>query len=164
MDFLDVLLIISILTCSLVTGFIFTYAIVVMPGLSRLTDKEFIRAFKVTDEIIQKNQPLFMIAWIGSVISVLITMFSSIIITELAETFFVVLIGTFYLLGVQGITISIHLPLNKHIQNLNIDELSHQKLSEERTKFEKKWNFFNKIRTTIAFAICLMFLVVLALR
>ena len=41
MDFLDVSLIISILSCTLVTGFILTYAVVVMPGLSKLDDKEF---------------------------------------------------------------------------------------------------------------------------
>ena len=54
MNILDISLIFSILTCSLVTGFIFTYAVVVMPGLSKLNNKEFIRAFQVTDGIIQK--------------------------------------------------------------------------------------------------------------
>ena len=76
MDFLDILLILSILLCSLVTGFIFTYAIVVMPGLSKLKDKEFIRAFQVTDEIIQNNQPIFMLIWVGSIVSVLSLMIS----------------------------------------------------------------------------------------
>ena len=40
----------------LAIGFILTYAIVVMPGLSKLDDKEFIKAFQVTDGIIQDNQ------------------------------------------------------------------------------------------------------------
>ena len=55
MDLLDVALIFSILSCSLVGGFIFTYAIVVMPGLSNLSDKDFLRAFQVTDAIIKNN-------------------------------------------------------------------------------------------------------------
>ncbi len=38
--------------CALVIGFVFTYAVIVMPGLSKLGDREFIRAFQVTDEII----------------------------------------------------------------------------------------------------------------
>ena len=71
MDFLDISLIFSILSCSLVTGFIFTYAIVVLPGFSKLDHKEYIRAFQVTDEVIQNNQPLFMLTWIGSILSVL---------------------------------------------------------------------------------------------
>ena len=55
MDLLDISLIFSITLCSLVSGFIFTYAIIVMPGLSDLNDKEFIRAFQVTDAVIQNN-------------------------------------------------------------------------------------------------------------
>ena len=79
MNILDISLIFSILTCSLVTGFIFTYAVVVMPGLSKLNDKEFIRAFQVTDGIIQNNQPLFMLTWIGSIIAILSSILIAII-------------------------------------------------------------------------------------
>ena len=73
MDFLDISLIFSITLCSLVSGFILTYAIVVMPGLSKLNDKEFIRAFQVTDTVIQNNQPIFMFIWIGSIVSLIST-------------------------------------------------------------------------------------------
>ena len=45
MDVLDISLILSILSCSLVSGFIFTYAVVVMPGFSILNDKDFLSAF-----------------------------------------------------------------------------------------------------------------------
>ena len=61
MDFLDISLFFSILLCTLATGFILTYAIIVMPGLSKLDDKEFIKAFQVTDGIIQNNQPIFIL-------------------------------------------------------------------------------------------------------
>ena len=164
MDFLDISLFFSILSCSLVTGFIFTYAIIVLPGFSKLDDKEFIRAFQVTDGVIQNNQPLFMLTWIGSIISVLGAILASIVSIELAETWLIVVVGTVYLLGVQGITISIHLPLNNHIQKLNIDELDNQTLREERLKLETKWVYFNNIRTVVAFSVSLMFLVILTLR
>ena len=161
MNFIDILLILSILLCSLVTGFIFTYAIVVMPGLSKLKDKEFIRAFQVTDEIIQNNQPIFMLIWVGSIISVLSLIISSVIIIGISESLLTIIIGTIYLFGVQGVTIGIHLPLNNQIQKVNIEESDDQKLHEERLNFERKWNFFNNIRTIIAFFITLMFIVIL---
>ena len=161
MNFIDILLILSILLCSLVTGFIFTYAIVVMPGLSKLKDKEFIRAFQVTDEIIQNNQPIFMLIWVGSIISVLSLIISSVIISGISESLLTIIIGTIYLFGVQGVTIGIHLPLNNQIQKVNTEELDDQKLHEERLNFERKWNFFNNIRTIIAFFITLMFIVIL---
>ena len=164
MNILDISLIFSILTCSLVTGFIFTYAVVVMPGLSKLNDKEFIRAFQVTDGIIQKNQPLFMLTWVGSIIAILSSIIIAIVFVGISETWLIVLVGVVYLLGVQGITISIHIPLNNHLQQVNIDELNEEKLSEERIKFENKWNNFNIIRTIIAFSVSVILLLILAIR
>ena len=164
MNILDISLIFSILTCSLVTGFIFTYAVVVMPGLSTLNDKEFIRAFQVTDGIIQNNQPLFMLTWVGSIIAILSSIIIAIVFVGISETWLIVLVGVVYLLGVQGITISIHIPLNNHLQQVNIDELNEEKLSEERIKFEKKWNNFNIIRTMIAFSVSVILLLILAIR
>ena len=49
MDLLDVSLICSTLSCTLVEVFVLTYAVIVMPGLSKLEDKEFMKAFQVTD-------------------------------------------------------------------------------------------------------------------
>ena len=164
MNILDISLIFSILTCSLVTGFIFTYAVVVMPGLSKLNDKEFIRAFQVTDGIIQNNQPLFMLTWVGSIIAILSSIIIAIVFVGISETWLIILVGVVYLLGVQGITISIHIPLNNHLQQVNIDELNEEKLSEERIKFEKKWNNFNIIRTIIAFSVSVILLLILAIR
>ena len=56
-------LLVSTLLCTLVTGFVFTYAIVVMPGFGKLNDREFIQVFQATDGIIQNNQPLFILVW-----------------------------------------------------------------------------------------------------
>ena len=146
-------LIVSTLLCPLVTGFIFTYAVVVMPGFAKLDDRDFIRAFQVTDGVIQNNQPIFMLAWVGSIVSVVATMILGFIELYGIERWTVFAIGFVYLLGVQGITIRIHLPLNNRLQRLEIDEIDPESLSKERNKFETRWNYFNNIRTLIAFAI-----------
>ena len=164
MNSLDIALFFAVLTCSLVTGFIFTYAVVVMPGFSKLEDKEFLRAFQVTDGVIQNNQPLFMLTWVGSIISVLSVMAISILSLGVSDAWIIFVVGLIYLLGVQGITISIHLPLNNHIQKIDINDMNNQSLNEERTNFEMRWNYFNKIRTFIAFAASLSFLLILMVR
>ena len=164
MNSLDISLVFAVLTCSLVTGFIFTYAVVVMPGFSKLEDKEFLRAFQVTDGIIQNNQPLFMLTWVGSIISVLSVIAISIFSLGLSEAWIIFIVGLIYLIGVQGITISIHLPLNNRIQSIDINNMNNQSLNEERTKFELRWNYFNKIRTFIAFSTSLSFLLILMAR
>ena len=164
MDFLDISLFFSILLCALAAGFILTYAIIVMPGLSKLDDKEFIKAFQVTDGIIQNNQPIFILIWVGSIISVLGTIITSILSLGILEAWLIIFSGIIYLLGVQVITISIHLPLNKHIQKIDINSTNSQTLSEVRKNFETKWNYFNNIRTGIALFVILIFLLILTIR
>ncbi|MGB5425029.1 MAG: hypothetical protein WBN03_22880, partial [Desulfobacterales bacterium] len=61
-------LILATFLCSLVAGFLFAFSVVVMPGIRSLNDREFIRAFQVMDRVIQNNQPIFMLVWIGSVV------------------------------------------------------------------------------------------------
>ena len=162
MEFFYFFLFLSILSCSLVMGFIFTYSIVVMPGLSKLSDKEFLKAFQVTDAVIQNKQPIFMLTWIGSIVSVLSLILISITYVGLSETWLIVLVALIYLLGVQGITIFIHLPLNNQIQKLNLEELIDKNLKIERFNLEKKWNFYNNIRCIISFLVSLVFLLNLA--
>ena len=164
MDFLDISLFFSILLCALAAGFILTYAIIVMPGLSKLDDKEFIKTFQVTDGIIQNNQPIFILIWVGSIISVLGTIITSILSLGIVEAWLIIFAGVIYLLGVQGITISIHLPLNKHIQKIDTNSINSQTLSEVRKNFETKWNYFNNIRTGIAIFVILIFLLILTIR
>ena len=163
MEFFYFCLFLSVLSCSLVTGFIFTYAIIVMPGLSKLSDKEFLKAFQVTDAVIQNKQPIFMVIWVGSIVSVLSLILISIAYVGLSETWLIVLVALIYLLGVQGITILIHLPLNNQIQKLNLEKLKDENLKNERLNFETKWNFFNNIRTTIAFFVSLTLLIFLTI-
>ena len=164
MDLLDISLIFSITLCSLVSGFILTYSIVVMPGLSNLNDKDFLKAFQVTDAIIQNNQPVFLFIWIGSILAVLATILVSLVSIGFTETWLIVLVAFAYLLGVQGITVAIHIPLNNHIQRIKIEDLNDEALADQRLKFETKWNFFNQIRTSIAIPVSLLLLILLAVR
>ena len=63
----------------------------------------------------------------------------------------------------QAITIIIHLPLNRHIQKIDINSTNLQSLNEERKNFETKWNYFNNIRTVIAVLVTLFFLLIFSM-
>ena len=71
---LHLVLMLSIILCSLVAGLLFAFAVVVMPGIAKLDDKEYLLAFKHMDGIIQDNHPLFILVWAGSILSVIITL------------------------------------------------------------------------------------------
>ena len=160
-NILELSLISSALFCSLVAGITLVFAIVVMPGITKFEDKEFLKAFQLIDGVIQNNQPLFLLVWLGSIISVLVTILGSIIMLGFLDSLIIICVCSIYLFGVQGITIPIHLPLNRRIQNLDINNLDKDKLKEERTKFENKWNYFNKIRTGLALFVSLMLLIII---
>ena len=104
----------------MVTGFVLTYAILAMPGFGKLNDREFIQA---TDGIIQNNQPLFMFVWVGSIASVAATIVLSVVHLNGNEHWVIILFGTLYIIGVQGITMFVHLPLNNSLQGVDINEL-----------------------------------------
>ena len=151
-------LLLSTLLCGLVTGIILTYAIIVMPGLSRLDDRAFIRAFQVTDGIIQNRQMVFMLVWLGSIFLVVCTMGISFLILNGNIRWLIIVTGAVYLLGVQGITILIHLPLNDRIQSVKVDEVDDETVHQQRLIFEARWNFFNRVRTALGFCATAMFL------
>ena len=92
------------------------------------------------------------------------TIIVSILSLGTLKAWLIIFTSFIYLLGVQGITISIHLPLNKHIQNIDIDITDSQTLSDERKNFETKWNYYNNIRTGIAAFVVLIFLLILTMR
>ena len=164
MSLFSILLLISTLLCTLATGFILTYAIVVMPGLAKLEDKEFVRAFQVTDKIIQNNQPAFMLIWVGSIISVVAMMISAFLSPESTITPLIIAVGAVYLIGMQGLTIFIHIPLNNHIQKLKINELNDQLIQEQRGLFEHRWNYYNRIRTVIGVSVSLSLMGILMMQ
>ena len=72
-----------------------------MPGIKNLSDKHFLHAFKVIDRIIQNNNPFFMIAWIGSILAIIITFIIG--INQMSGFDLIILVTTFllYLLAVH---------------------------------------------------------------
>tara|TARA_B100000035_G_C20569012_1_gene365973 strand:- start:188 stop:505 length:318 start_codon:yes stop_codon:yes gene_type:complete len=105
-----------------------------------------------------------MFIWIGSIVAIFSTIVVSLVSIGLSKGWLIVLIGIVYLLGVQGITVTIHIPLNNHIQNIKIEKLNEQSIIDERINFEARWNFFNYIRTGIAISTSLLLLIILSLR
>jgi len=150
MEPLHVGLILSIMLCSLVSGLLFGFAIIVMPGIAKLNDKEYLLAFKHIDGIIQNNQPLFIIVWAGSIISVIITLIMGIMALSGTEIYLLIFASIMYLFGVQLPTFRFNIPLNNSLQNLEIEALDESQASLSRTDFEIPWNRWNRIRTVNA--------------
>ena len=146
-EFFVFALVLTILLCALVSGLLFGFAVVVMPGVAKLSDRDFLLAFKHMDGIIQNNQPLFMLVWVGSILSVLVSVILGTMDLSGQEAVLLWIGCGWYLLGVQLPTIVFNIPLNNTIQALEIDKLNESELTNSRVNFEVKWNRWNKIRT-----------------
>jgi len=138
------------LSCALVAGLVFGFAVVVMPGLAKLSDREFLQAFKLMDGIIQNRQPAFMLVWVGSIVSVVLVLVLGTLQFSGLELYLMWFASGLYLLAVQGPTLRFNIPLNNTVQALEIELLSAQGLAEARTQFEAPWNRWNRFRTMAA--------------
>ncbi|WP_432695571.1 DUF1772 domain-containing protein [Marinobacterium sp. YM272] len=156
MDILQISLIMSAFLCSLVAGFLFAYAVVIMPGIKALNDRDFIRAFQVTDRVIQNNQPVFVLVWIGSVIALIIAAILGIWRLQGVDLLLLSAATIFYLLGVQLSTIIINLPLNNKLQTYKVDSMNEAELTSARSSFEPRWNASNVVRTLISACVSLL--------
>ena len=161
MGIFEIALILSAFLCSLVAGFLFAYAIVVMPGIKNLNDSEFIRAFQVTDRIIQNNHPIFMLVWVGSAIAIIVFALSGIGKLQGVDLILLALATLAYVIGVQVSTIAIHLPLNNKLQTLDVNTMSETDIKVARNDFESRWNSSNLIRTAIASCVSVLLIILL---
>ena len=146
----QIAMIVTAFLCSLAAGLLFTFAIVVMPGIRSLNDREFIRAFQGMDGIIQNNQPIFMLVWIGSILALLASAVLGIGQLDGAGRLLMILAALAYILGVQLPTVTINIPLNNRLQMLDVDAMNETEQREARSAFEPRWNRWNSIRAAIA--------------
>ncbi|MBP7777382.1 MAG: DUF1772 domain-containing protein [Acidobacteria bacterium] len=157
----QLVLVLATFLCSLVAGFLFAFAVVVMPGIKPLGDREFLRAFQAMDRVIQKGQPLFGLVWLGSVVALVAGLALGAGQTSGLETVLLALAGGVYLLGVQLPTFIINIPLNNALQALDVDGADEATLRTTRERFEPRWNRWNTIRAAFSTMTSAMLIVLL---
>lgn len=150
MEIYQIALILATFLCSLVSGFLFAFALVVMPGIKSLNDREFLRAFQVMDRVIQNNHPLFILVWLGSVVALLTSVVLGVGQLDGAGLLHIIFAAITYLFGVQLPTITINIPLNNKLQTMDVDIMNETTQKAARNDFEPRWNRWNLIRTSFA--------------
>lgn len=161
MQLFQIVLSVATVLCSLVAGFLFAFATVIMPGIKNLDDAAFIRAFQVIDGVIQKNQPLFMLVWIGSVLSLIAA--TALGAWKLAglDRLLLVAAALVFVIGVQAPTATINIPLNNALKALDTKTMTQPDLRRARDGFESRWNQWNAIRTVLATVVTVLLIVLL---
>ena len=161
MELIQFTVLLSALLCSLVAGLVLTFAIVVMPGIKTLGDRDFLRSFKSMDRVIQNNQPIFMLVWIGSTVVLVASTVLGIWRLEGLDQILLIVACAIYILGVQVPTVTINIPLNNQLQSLDLDAMPNPEVLATAENFEARWLRWNTIRTIIATLTTVLLLVLL---
>ncbi len=162
MNLLEAGLIAASLLCSLTAGLLFTFAVVVMPGIGSLPDRAFLRAFQVIDRVIQTNSRWFLLVWIGSVMMLLSVVAAAAVGSFTGiDRWLLFSAAATYLLCVQLPTLTANVPLNNELQKVDLDHLDAASLRAARDAFEARWNRWNRFRTVCACLTALALLTVL---
>lgn len=69
--FFTALLVVAAFSTAMVAGLVYTFALLVMPGLGKLDNRGLLRGFQVIESIIQRGHPLFIVVRLGSIVSLL---------------------------------------------------------------------------------------------
>lgn len=138
------------LLVSLVAGFLFAFAVVVMPGIRELEDGEFIRVFQRIDGVIQAGDLLFGLVFVGSILALIGAAVLAALDLDGPRTGLLFVAVVVYLAGVIAPTGLINVPLNNQLQRLDVDALDAAHRGAAREAFEPLWNRWNRIRTALA--------------
>ena len=156
-----VVLLLATFLCALVAGLLFAFTVVVMPGIARLDDGGFIRAFQAIDRVIQNNHPLFMIVWVGSVLALIAATALGASGLGGTDRLLIIVAALLYLLCVQLPTFAINVPLNNQLQQLDPASMNEASRKHARECFEPRWNKWNAIRTAAASAVSIVLMLLL---
>ncbi len=150
------ILIIAALFSGLIAGLFYSWSISVTPGIGRLNDENYLRAFQAMNRAILN--PVFFIAFFGLAILSIYLGFISINSEMTQQNWFVLLASFLYLVGIMFVTIFGNIPLNNGLEALQIDKMTAEQMELFRDGFETKWNRLNLIRT-ISSSLSLLFFI-----
>ena len=154
-NFKIIILILSILFTGLTAGLCFTWSNAVTPGIGRLDNIGFLKAFQAMNRAIINGK--FMIVFMGPTVLLFLTTY---LFRNTNTVFWLFLVAAIlFFVGVGLVTVFGNVPLNEILDASNLGLLSKLELQELRDKFEQPWNRWHTIRTASSFISFLLLLV-----
>jgi uncharacterized membrane protein len=142
-----IVLMTGILFTGLTAGLCFTWSNAVTPGIGRLDNLSFLKAFQAMNRAIINGK--FMIVFFGPV---LLLFLNTYLFRNNSISFWLFLTAAIlFFIGIGLVTIFGNVPLNEILDKSNLEILSTIELQELRNKFEQPWNNWHTIRTISSF-------------
>jgi uncharacterized membrane protein len=143
------LMILTVLSTALITGFMYSYSVSVNPGLHAVSDEVYLRAMQSINRAILN--PFFFISFMGTLILQPVNAYANFAhVNRLSSILFIV--GAVLYAGVFAVTIFGNVPLNEALANVDLDGTSSTDLQRYRSSFEEPWNRLHFLRTMACLA------------
>ncbi len=140
-----IVLILSILCTGLTAGLCFTWSNAVTPGLGKLDDLEYLKAFQ------EINRSIINIRFLMIFFSPVLLLYFNLILhkDENPITINVFLTAAIvFTIGIGFTTIIKNIPLNEMLDKTNLESLTINEIKQTRAAFETPWNRWHFLRTT----------------
>ncbi len=133
----------GILFTGLTAGLCFTWSNAVTPGIGRLDNLSFLKAFQAMNRAIINGK--FMIVFFGPVILLFLNTY---LFRNNSISFWLFLAAAIlFFVGIGLVTIFGNVPLNESLDASHLETLTEIELQDLRNKFEQPWNKWHTIRT-----------------
>lgn len=150
-----IVLILGLVFTGLTAGLCFTWSNAVTPGIGRLDNLSFLKAFQAMNRAIINGK--FMIVFFGPV---LLLFLNTYLFKGNNTSFWLFLIAAIlFFIGIGLVTIFGNVPLNELLDKSNLEALSKIELQKLRDKFEKPWNLLHTIRTLSSFSAFMLLII-----
>jgi uncharacterized membrane protein len=148
LNFKIIVFVLSILFTGLTAGLCFTWSNAITPGIGRLDDLSFLKAFQAMNRAIINGQ--FMVVFMGPTILLFLNAY---LYRSNNTIFWLFLVAAMlFFIGIGLVTVFCNVPLNEILDTSNLEALSKVELQELRDKFEQPWNRWHTIRSLSSFA------------
>lgn len=140
-------LFLATIMAGLTAGLCFTWGNAVTPGIGKLDDLAYLKAFQQMNRVI--INPLFLIIFFSPF---LVTLGSAFIHRKESGFLFIGLLAAaiLYFVGLVLVTILGNVPLNEVLNNTDLSTINETDATQLRQHFEQPWNFYHTIRTWAA--------------
>ncbi len=154
-QFKIVVLLLGILLTGLTAGLCFTWSNAVTPGLGRLDDQTFLKAFQSMNRVIINGR--FMMVFFGPV---LLLFLNAYLFKSNPVSFWLFLAAAFlFFFGIGIVTIFGNVPLNELLEQSSLETSAPMDLQALRQKFEQPWNQWHLVRTATSFLAFVLLLI-----
>ncbi|HWW42398.1 DUF1772 domain-containing protein [Pedobacter sp.] len=152
-----VVLVLTATMAGLIAGLFYSWSCSVIPGLSRLSDKNYLAAMQSINKAILN--PVFFVSFIGTLVLLPLSTYQF-YIRPLSIQFWLLAIATLiYTIGVFGVTVFGNVPLNDQLAAFNLSSAGPAEIVAHRMKFEGAWNNFNTLRTISAVSVLVLVII-----